>query len=386
MPGESSLTEPFVGMTTTGKPQTGLFPLVRTGVSTQPVRQAASAFLAALTPGQRQKTSFPVDDAEWRKWSNVDFYKRQGVSFAEMNESQQQAALALMKTALSAKGLQLAWAIRHLNQTLGELTGDFTRLNENLYWLTVMGVPSASEPWGWQIDGHHLVINYFVLGDQVVMTPTFMGSEPVTATTGQYAGTSILQPQQNKGLDLINALTQSQRQIAILDSTKTHNHNLTEAFRDNVVLDNAGIRGQTLSASQQKQLLSLIAEYVGNMDLGHARIKMEDVRRHIKETYFAWIGGTGRESVFYYRIQSPVILIEFDHQSPVFLGRANGNAPLGGPQAGGPPGNGTFPGGGPPPQRAPTRQHIHTVVRTPNGNDYGGSTTSNTPIRQLQRK
>jgi hypothetical protein len=33
-----------------------------------------------------------------------------------------------------------------------------------------MGRPSASEPWGWQLDGHHAIISYFVLGDQVVMT------------------------------------------------------------------------------------------------------------------------------------------------------------------------------------------------------------------------
>jgi len=37
-----------------------------------------------------------------------------------------------------------------------------------------------------------------------------------------------------------------------------------------------------------------------------------------------------------------VILIEFDHQRPVAIGRSNA-----------------------------TRNHIHTVVRTPNGNDYG---------------
>lgn len=43
-----------------------------------------------------------------------------------------------------------------------------------------MGTPSATEPWGFQFDGHHLVINYFVLGHQVVMSPCFWGSEPTT--------------------------------------------------------------------------------------------------------------------------------------------------------------------------------------------------------------
>jgi hypothetical protein len=150
--------------------------------------------------------------------------------------------------------------------------------------------------------------------------------------------------------------------VAILDSAKTHNNNLTEAFKDNIVLDYAGIRGTDLSAPQQAQLLDLIQAYVGNLDQGHAQLKMEEVRQHLDQTFFAWIGGTGAGSVFYYRIHSPVILIEFDHQSPVFLG---GGPPGGGPRPTGPP------AGGPPPQRLATRQHIHTVVRTPNGNDYG---------------
>ena len=68
-----------------------------------------------------------------------------------------------------------------LNQTLAELTGDnFDEYGEWHYYITVMGTPSATEPWGWQLDGHHAIINYFVLGDQVVMTPFFAGSEPVT--------------------------------------------------------------------------------------------------------------------------------------------------------------------------------------------------------------
>ena len=74
-----------------------------------------------------------------------------------------------------------------------------------------MGKPSDTEPWGWQLDGHHLIVNYFVLGDQVVMTPTFMGSEPVRAESGKFTGTVVMQDEQNKGLNLINALGEEQR-------------------------------------------------------------------------------------------------------------------------------------------------------------------------------
>src|SRR5882724_7065555 len=301
------LADPFKGITTNGTVEPGLYSIRSTGVSTEPVRKAAASFLAALAPEQRKKTVFPVDDAEWRKWMNQDFYVRQGASFKEMSESQRESAFGLMRASLSAKGMQLSRDIMKLNYTLGELNNnDFVRYGEWAYWITMMGEPSKDKPWGWQLDGHHLIVNYFVLRDQVVMTPLFVGSEPVIAPSGKYKGLTILQDEQNLGLKMIQALDEPLRKQAILEVSKTHNNNLSEAFKDNIVLDYAGACVSEFSAAQKKQLLGLIAEYVNNMDDGHAKIKMEEVRKHIGETYFAWIGGTEEKSVFYYRIHSPV--------------------------------------------------------------------------------
>src|SRR5689334_11457737 len=120
-----------------------------------------------------------------------------------------------------------------------------------------MGTPSETEPWGFQVDGHHLVINYFVLGDQVVMSPVFMGAEPPVAASGTYAGVSVLQSEQNKGLALINAIPDNQRQRAIIQPSKTGNNNVAEAFKDNVVLDYAGLPAGELAEGLQTQLLDL---------------------------------------------------------------------------------------------------------------------------------
>jgi hypothetical protein len=341
------LAEPFKGITTNGQIEPGLFAIRSTGVSTKGVRDAADAFLASLTQAQRAKTLFAVDDNEWRKWMNQSFYVRQGVSFLELTAPQREAAFGLLRASLSARGLKQTRDIMRLNETLAELTdGNFDEYGEWQYNMTVMGKPSATEPWGWQIDGHHAIINYFVLGDQVVMTPHFAGSEPVVATSGKYKGTSVLQEEQNKGLALIASLDEPRRKKAILKFSKTGDENLTEAWKDNVVLDYAGVRAPDLSESQRRQLVDLIALYVGNMDDGHARVKMEEVRAHLDRTWFAWIGRTEPGSVFYYRIHSPVVLIEFDHQRPVGLRHLMD-------------------------PNVPSFEHIHTVARTPNGNDYG---------------
>ena len=276
---------------------------------------------------------------------NQHFYVRKGVGFDEMNPVQSKAALGLLRSSLSAKGLKLSQDIMNLNRTLGELNNnDFDQYNELLYWITIMGEPSATEPWGWQIDGHHLIINYFVLGDQVVMTPLFVGSEPVIAEAGKFKGTAILQEEQKHGLAMIQALAPEQQKTATIQTNKDGNNNLTEAFKDNVVFDYAGVKASTFTKSQKKRFLGLVELFVENMDDGHARIRMDEVEAHLDETYFAWVGDTGDEAVLYYRVHSPVILIEYDQQRPVGMRHQF-------------------------PDRKPNRQHVHVVVRTPNGND-----------------
>ena len=344
----AALSQEFIGITANGKPTSGLFPIRMSGVSTEPVRVAAVEFLGSLTPTQLLRTQFAVDDPEWRRWCNVDngIYTRQGISLKEMTPEQQEAAWKLMRTSLSARGLQLSKDIMKTDQTLREINGDVLSYDEELYFFTMMGIPSDIEPWGWQIDGHHLVINYFVLGDQVVMTPVFLGGEPVVATSGKYAGNAILQDEQALGLQLMKSLDPSQRKTATLSSRKEGNNNQAEAHQDNAVVAYGGLPVTSFTQDQKAGLLKLIELFVSNMDDGHARIRMDEIIEHLDDTWFAWIGEVSGEAVFYYRIHSPVVLIEFDHQRPVGTHVLN-------------------------PSDKPTRDHIHVVIRTPNGNDYG---------------
>jgi hypothetical protein len=343
-PGAPVELDTFKGVTTDGAVQHGLFSIKSTRVTTKPVMDAANHFIATLTPDQRKTTTFAADADEWRRWNNVHRAARAGLAFKDMNESQQARAFDLLKAALSAKGLELSRNVMRLNYTIAEMTNNFTEYGEGLYNLTVMGEPSMKEPWGWQLEGHHLIINYFVLGDQVVMTPAFYGSEPVIADSGKYKGVSVLQDEQNTGLAFMQSLTADQQKKALITAEpKTANNAQGQAYRDNLQIAYAGIKASELNARQREALAELIALYVRNMDDGHARVKLDEVRAHVNDTHFGWIGEHTPDSVFYYRIHSPVILIEFDHQLPVAL-----KTP-----------------------RVPGRQHIHAVVRTPNGNDYG---------------
>ena len=337
------IDEPFVGITADGVIEPGLFSIEATGVSTAPIRDAALTFLASLSPEQRGRTLYPVDDLEWRRWANIHIATRQGVGLLEMDPAQTDAAFALLAATLSTRGFETSRDIMRLEGHLADLVDDHAQYGERRYWFTVMGEPSDNGPWGWQLDGHHLIVNCFVLGDQVVLTPTFMGSEPVRADTGRFAGTAILEEELAAGLALVNALDDQQRAVAIIDPDKTGNNNHGELFQDNAVVPYEGIRLGELDAVQRELALELIKLYTGNLRDGHAEIRVAEVVDHWDETHFAWVGGTGPDAVFYYRIHSPVIMIEYDHQGPVAL-------------------EGPY---------RPSRNHVHTVVRTPNGNDYG---------------
>ncbi len=339
---ETQIAEPFKGLTAAGHLAPGLFSLQDTGLDNEPISRAAAAWLDSLDAGQRAAASFPLDSDAWRRWSNIHvFLMRHGAMMEPMSQEQRELAFGLLRESFSPQGFELARNIMRLNEAIREITGSDEELGEWLYWLSIMGEPSAEEPWGWQFDGHHLNVNCFVLGSQLVMTPMFMGSEPVAVDIGKHAGTRVFRAEESAAINLAQTFTADQRKKAII-SEDVPPGVFTGAFRDNFEMRYEGIRFDALSSHQQAIMFELIGTYVNRMPAGHAQLRMDEVRQHLGETYFAWMGGTGEDSVFYYRVHSPVILIEFDHQNGIFLDNDY-----------------------------PTRNHIHTVMRTPNGNDYG---------------
>jgi hypothetical protein len=339
----AAAAEPFKGITSDGNVIPGVFPIQTTGVPTTSIRRAAEAFLDSLSAAQRDKTLFPVDTDQWRKWSNIHpTLMRHGTPLFEMTDAQRDCAFDLLRESLSPSGFEEALDIMHLNETVQEMTGRLDEYGEDLYWLSIMGKPSATQPWGWQWDGHHLIINYFMLADQVVMTPAFLGAEPVHARSGRYAGTRAFKADEDRGLALARTLSAAQRRKTVI-APETSGEDFTTAFRDNLVLDYAGIRYDELTGSQHDFLLALVDHHIGRLRNGHARTKMDEIKRHLGNTYFCWMGGMENDSTFYYRVQSPVIIVEFDHQRGIAFRE----------------------------QTKPYKDHIHVIVRTPNGNDYG---------------
>jgi hypothetical protein len=353
---EASMAEPVTGIRNGPELQPGLFPLHATGVSTQPILDAALAFLDALPATQRAKAVFPIDAAEWRTWLNMHFnLNRHGVLLEDLPQATRDLGLGLLRATLSERGFAQARDVMRINGFLVEITQRASEFGEWPYFLSIFGQPAADQPWGWQIDGHHLNLNCVIIGDQMVMTPSFMGSEPCAVDRGPMAGKQVFVDETRVGLDMVRSLHGAQTGKAILmpsinpddlpeDQRLGFAQGYTQAaaYQDNARIDFEGIRATDFSDAQRRMLETLVATYVGWSRDGHAGIKMAEVQQHLDETWFSWKGNTLDDGPFYYRVQSPVVLIEFEHQPGIVFDN-----------------------------KAPSAHHVHTVVRTPNGGDYG---------------
>lgn len=143
-----------------------------TGVPTQPILRAAEHFYATLAPDQQARSSFPTDEAAWVDLTDLRSSSRGELAVLAMPPAQRVAALALVETTLNAQGLDATEGIAGLKAALGRHAGDFAGDR-----FTLLGRPQLDEPWGWQLDSPQFIINVFIAGDQVVVTPTALGAE-----------------------------------------------------------------------------------------------------------------------------------------------------------------------------------------------------------------
>ena len=345
----------FTGITSDGTTREGLYPLRDEGAPVLAMVQAAQALLAACSDAQRALLCHDLRAREWRAWMNPEVYMHPfGLRLEECGEPLRERILAVLRASLSDSGYARARDLMRINHFLGELVGGSGVMNEWSYNFNLFGTPSPDAPWGWNFYGHHLCLNCLVLGGQMVLTPVFMGAEPNVIDTGPHAGTRAFIEEEALGLALMRSLDEPLRRQArlyqrVVDPAMPagrvalgDERMLAGAFQDNRVLPPEGARAAAMGETSRALLLRLLRCYLAFLPGTVLDARMADLRAHLDDTWLCWIGGLGDDDPFYYRIQSPVIVMEFDHHAGVFLANAE-----------------------------PARFHVHTLVRTPNGNDYG---------------
>jgi hypothetical protein len=350
----------FRGVTEDGTLRAGLYPFepARPGEEAPVAAMVAAAtdLFAALDDDGRERIAFAVDAVEWQTWANPEFLQFDtGLRLEFQPPPVRQKALALVRASLSPEGYALAHAMMLINGFLGEVVDLATLLNEFSYNLALYGTPDLRAPWGWQLYGHHCALNCLVVEGRMVLSPVFLGAEPDEIDAGPHAG--LAGPFADRiqlGRRLMAALPDQQRAQATvyprmvdpaMPPGRVHpgdERHLAGAFQDNRIIPVEGIPVADMPAEAQQLAMSIADSFVRPLPAGPRAARLREIEEHLDETWFCWIGGHGPGDVFYYRLQSPVLIAELDHHCGVFLD-----------------------------YDTPKPFHVHTVLRTPHGNDYG---------------
>ena len=348
--------QPFRGITEDGVLRGDLYPLepARPGEEA-PVAAMVTAAEALLAAADDPRLQYPVDSSEWQTWANPEFLQFDtGLRLEFQPAEVRQAALALVAASLSSAGFAQVQLMMRINGFLGEVVGLPTVLGEFSYNLALYGEPDLRAPWGWQLYGHHCAVNCLVVEGRMVVSPVFLGAEPDAIDEGPHTSPRAFAGRIAEWRAVMAAMTPGQRSAATVYAEmvdpamppgRVHpgdERHLDGAFQDNRVIPVEGVRVADLPAAAQDAARAVAATAVGLLPDGPWAARLREIDEHWADTTFSWIGGHGPDDVFYARLQSPVVIAELDHHCGVFLD-----------------------------YRTPQPFHVHTVLRTPHGNDYG---------------
>ena len=289
----AELERPLLGVTTDGVVRTGLRSLGGRKVDTRPIADAASAFLQALTHDQRAQATFPMDATEWRTWINVHMnHFRHGVMLEDLAQPVRDLALDIVRATMSARGYHQARSIMRINELVAELSGDYEAFGEWPYFVSIFGSPESGEPWGWQIDGHHLCVNTVVFDGRIVMTPDLHGRRAAAGrprATRRHVAVRPGGATRARSHPLVRRHLSANGRSSIRsmhpDEISPSLQNLFDgrmqagAFHDNLVAPYQGVPGTDMTDAQRRVLLALMGTYVDWTGDGHADVTTRGSRR-----------------------------------------------------------------------------------------------------------
>lgn len=278
---------------------------------------AAKNLWDSLTPEQQLKVGFEFTDPLRYDWHFIP-RPRKGLPLKEMTGEQRALAHALLASGLSQSGYIKAETIISLEQILYSIEqGKGPIRDPELYFFNIFGKPGSTDPkhpWGWRVEGHHLALNFTIVGDRgVAGGPTFMGTNPAEVKDGPRKGLRVLGEEEDLARKLVKSLNDDQRKKAVVQADAPKDI-VSLAVRQAQPVEPAGILVPDLNAEQKELLNSIIVLYAERL---RTEMAADDLGKILKagvdKIGFAWAGGLERGQPHYYRIQGPTFLIEYDN-------------------------------------------------------------------------
>ncbi|WP_138989413.1 DUF3500 domain-containing protein [Larkinella sp. C7] len=299
--------------------------------STKTLIETTSQFLSTLDAGELQKTQFAFADSLRKKWTNlpVGLVPRPGIAYGTLSDQSRLAFHRVLSAMLSSQGYLKTTSIMQLDDILntlyqqafdqGKIDQKTLTMVQNLKWshgnyyISVWGKPQTTEPWGLNFGGHHLALSLTADGQQVSMSPYFIGTDPSEVKSAKYAGLRVLSKEEDYGFMLINALTDKQKALATLRQDVPKDI-ITSPQGSQRITQYYGISARQFDEGQKALLTLLIQEYTHNFEHWKAhQLFNKIVKSGIDKVYFAWIGSHENNKPHYYIINGPDFLIEYDN-------------------------------------------------------------------------
>jgi hypothetical protein len=273
------------------------------------ITAAATAFLSSLSPELKGKAEFSFADQERENWKFTP-QSRKGVSLEMLDASQQALAKKLLATVLSEQGMLKANTIEDLEKLLGEMENNPVRRNHKAYFTSIFGKPDVKATWGYRYEGHHLAVNVTIIdGAHLIATPTFMGASPAKVAEGRLKGTHILAKEEELARALAVSVQQSGKAVVYTD--KPPGEILTGEKRVAEQLSPVGVTAEAFTEEQKKLLHALIAEFANRHRPAIADKEIKTLQGLApKDIRFGWAGSMEEGKAYYFRVQTPGILIE----------------------------------------------------------------------------
>lgn len=317
------------------------------------IKKQAIALYSSFNTMQKMAGALDFNDTARLQWNNlpVGLRARAGVSIGNMTDDQRKMVHRILSASLSSQGYLKATSIMHLDDLLNrfydslyykkEINDTLHGMLQSLLWshknffFAFFGQPTGKN-WGYKLEGHHLSVNFTFAGDQLSVTPFFIGTDPAEYPNTAYAGWRVLGQEEDLGIQLITRLSPPLQKKATM-STEVPGDIITAAESGKRLVDNWGVLASEMTKEQQAILLYMVREFIFNLEYDKAIAEYDKViKAGIGKIYFGWIGAYDEKLPHYYVLNGPNFIIEFDNN--------------GGPRNG--------------------ANHIHAIWRE-KGNEYG---------------
>jgi Protein of unknown function (DUF3500) len=323
----------------------------------------ASTLLDSCSPQQRAILLLPPEDDDRTRW----FYTptdHGGLPLSAQRPAQQQLTMRLVAAGLSEASYNTVAAVIGIENVLGRVENwerDWGRergRDPGLYWLRFFGEP-GTDRWGWRFGGHHVSLNYVIVGGRLVSTtPCFVGADPARSPLLGGGELAPLRAVEQGARSLVETLTDAQLRQALLHRSAPSDiisgnrprlgmpaemihMNDPQLWRGGIddprmrqltdTIDRTaeaaagydagdhetmairrvpgGLAATDMTSSQRAMLYALVAAYETHAPDGVVPRTPES----LDGVHFGWAGPLAEGQPHYYRLHGPDLLVEYDN-------------------------------------------------------------------------